>query len=88
MPSPINYTCAADTWVRVALNVTSCRVHALRAGQYLHDYRATGAAAPADTTQGVPFSMLAPVDYTAPATAPIDVYVYSQGQAGLVRSDV
>lgn len=89
MASPIIVTIPANTWTIVATNVTSCRIFPLRipAGNYLHTYRATGAAAPADLRDAVMIAAGDSVDYSAAVAAPIDVYVYADGFIGSIRLD-
>lgn len=89
MAAPVLTTITADTWIRVAANVTSARIYAMTVGPcaYLHTYGLTGAGAPADLTTARPFTTADTVDYSAPSTAPIDVWVYCRGFAGQTRTD-
>lgn len=89
MANPIIVACSADTWTKVATNVTTGQVHIknTRPVVYLHTYRMTGDAAPAagDSSEGVQFDgPSTPIS----AAAAIDVYIMPRDVAGSVRVDV
>ena len=89
MASPVIVPIPSNTWTIVATNVTSCRIFpmVIPAGNYLHTYRATGAAAPANLRDAVMIAPADSVDYSAAVAAPIDVYIWAGGFVGSVRVD-
>lgn len=81
-------TCTANTWVKVATNVTSATIHKIGLGPnvYRQTYVATGAAAPANDNNAV----LAFGDcdsFIFSESAASDVYIKAVGVAGSVRTD-
>jgi hypothetical protein len=85
MANPLVTSLVADTWTKVATNVTSGYAWILRSGVgYLYTYRMTGQAAPADLNDAVQFEV---PGIQIVANAAIDVYVRSVGDAGKIRFD-
>lgn len=83
-PIPIT---PANTWVKVATDVTSGWVHTMEGApsHYVHTYRDTGDAAPTVTEEGVAFN-----GFSEPITSSvgIDVYVMALTAPGVVRVDL
>lgn len=82
------YNCPANTWTKIATNVSTCKVSAVSKTQFVHTYRTTGTAAPTagNATEGVKaFKNGNPEFYNA--TEGIDVYVMALGVGGIVRVD-
>ena len=88
MASPVIHNIPADTWVKVAENVTAGQVWKISSDPnvYLQTYRATGEAAPSNTIDSVNL-FLESISEQISATDPIDVYVYAVGMDGKVRVD-
>lgn len=87
MPNPINVTCLADVWTKVATNVTNAIVKKMnvRPNVYLETYRLTGQAAPADNTGANPID--ASGQLVVDSISNIDVYIQPVGADGEVRVD-
>jgi hypothetical protein len=87
MPNPNLVSCPADTWTKVATNVTTGNIWIAdkSPNKYLQTYVLTGQAAPAGTAIGI-----AIVGDGMPIanTVGIDVYIYPIGELGKVRVDV
>lgn len=86
MANPTIKNCTADTWVKVATNVTAGLVHMIdkKPSMYLHTYRMTGNAAPLSRVGGVVCDQTEIIE----ASAEIDVYIYAVKNAGKVRVDL
>ena len=87
MPNPINVTCPADVWTKVATGVTSAIVKKMnvRPNVYLETYRLTLDPAPADNTGANPID--ASGELNVNSAVAIDVYIQPVGAAGQVRVD-
>lgn len=87
MADPVIVACAADTWVKVATNVTTGFVWIMKSGPnvYVQTYRDTGEAAPTDDTDAV---KMPPPGMPISASAGIDVYIKARNVAGSVRVDL
>jgi hypothetical protein len=85
--NPTTHAITANTWTKVATNVTEGWVHILGRStrQYRHTYRLTGDAAPTDVDEGAIFtSNSEPIS----STVGIDVYICTISRAGKVRVDL
>jgi hypothetical protein len=79
---PTTISLTADTWTKVATDVTHGQVWVVTQNtKYVHTYRLTGGAAPTDLTDAVVLSIMAEIG----ASVGIDVYVRAIGVAGSVR---
>ena len=88
MANPTIVNCAADTWVKVATNVTNGQIHVKDTSpRYLSTYRVTGDPAPTDDADSVQLFASTPYSYIS-STVAIDVYVKAIGEAGKVRVDI
>ncbi len=88
MTAPSVHTITADTWVKVATNITTCVIWKMssKPNVYMQTYRMTGGAAPTDLSDAVP--IFQGIDYmTITAAAAIDVYIYAKNVNGKVRVD-
>lgn len=87
MADPVNVSCAADVWTKVATNVTNAIVKKMnvRPNVYLETYRVTGNPAPADNVGANPID--ASGELIVSAASAIDVYIQPVGAAGEVRVD-
>ena len=81
-------TCTANTWVKVATNVTSAIIHKLSVAPnlYKQTYVNTGAAVPANENNAILAFGVSDEFSFSDATAS-DVYIKAVGAAGLVRTD-
>lgn len=92
MANPSVVSLVANTWTKVAENVTAGNVHVMKSiadsgGRlaYYQTYRLTGEAAPTTTAEAVPLlAVVTPIT----ASAAIDVYIRVSGGAGKIRVDV
>lgn len=86
MADPVITAIPVDTWVKVATGVTTGMVHILKTDpdRYVWTYRDTLGAAPTDDSESVPFNPALQIS----ASAAIDVYVKTKGEAGSVRVDL
>ena len=89
MAAPAVFACPADTWVKVAINVTVgvIRKVSVAPNVYLQTFRLTTGTAPTDNSDAVLIfgeSIISEIKNTAG----IDVYVKAVGAAGEVRVDV
>lgn len=89
MADPTRVTCTANTWKKVASNVTSGQVGKLnkRPNLYLQTYRMSGNAAPTSGTEGIPVFVNSDSEEIS-AAAGIDIYIMAVGNDGEVRVDV
>ena len=89
MANPVIISLDADTWTKVASNVTGGQVKKLdtRPNLYLETYRTSGDPAPTDLSEGVP-CFVGRYSEEISASAGIDVYIMAVGQNGRVRVDV
>jgi len=88
MAAPAIVSCTADAWVKVATNVTACKIWKLISGRiYKMIYVLTGAAAPTVLTGAVTILHTGQDYYDFSAAAAADVYIYCPGEAGSVRVD-
>ena len=88
MTNPALIDLAADTWVKVAANVTSGYIHIknTKPRYYLHTYRTAGDAAPSGVDEGV---LITPTEgIVISASSNIDVYIMAVGFDGRVRADL
>lgn len=86
MADPVIVACTADTWVKVATNVTTGFVWIMKTGPtYMQTYRDTGEAAPGNDNDAV--VMPAP-GMPISASAGIDVYIKARNVVGSVRVDL
>lgn len=87
MPNPINVTCLADVWTKVATGVTNAIIKKMnvRPNVYLETYRVTLDPAPADNTGANPID--ASGELIVSSAVAIDVYIQPVGVAGEVRVD-
>lgn len=87
MADPAITALVADTWTKVATNVTGGLIHILdnTPKAYIHTYRDTGGLAPTTTVEAVGFTG---VTEEISASAGIDVYIMAVGAAGSVRVDL
>ena len=86
MANPEILACPVDVWTKIAEGVTSGIVHVIDTSPniYLHTYRLTTQAPPADNDGAVPFELMLQI-----ATgAAVDVYIQPKGRAGSVRIDL
>ena len=81
-------TCTANTWVKVATNVTSATIHKLSVSPniYKETHVATGAAAPANENNAI-LAFSGCDSFIFSASAASDVYIKAVGVAGSVRTD-
>ena len=87
MAAPAIVACTADTWKKVATNVTKCRIwKLLTTSDYRMTYVLTGAAAPTGLTGAVRILTGAYHDFPT-ASAAVDIYIYCPKVAGSVRVD-
>jgi len=86
---PVMVSCPADTWTKVATNVTAGYIlkKLTTPNVYLQTWRATGVAAPTDKSEGIPI-FIEDGDNKIESSFAIDVYIYPVGAAGKVRRDV
>lgn len=83
MTDPAIVTCTKDTWVKVATNVTKCRVDVRLTGpKYAYTYVDTGHAAPTGVTFAIPVSG---GHFIIDIVTAADIYVLAQGLAGSVQ---
>jgi hypothetical protein len=94
MADPVGVDCPADTWTKVATNVTAGMVWLLinAPSQYFFTYRDTGNPAPTTLDDRTLFASTS-IDGTTPgmpisAATGIDVYIYPTKAAGRVRVDL
>jgi hypothetical protein len=89
MANPVFVNCPANTWMRVASNVTTGQVWKSDKSPnlYLQTYRMTGNAAPVNQSEGVP-CFHSNVFEEISSSAEIDVYIYAVGVDGRVRVDI
>lgn len=88
MAAPVIKTCTLTTWVKVAENITACRIRKRnQKSTYYFTYVLASGTAPTDLSDAV--KILHPgVDYfDFSAGAASDVYLYAAGEAGQVRID-
>lgn len=87
MADPAIVACTADTWVKVATNVTTGFVWIADSAPnvYVQTYRDTGGAAPTNDNDAV--RMPSP-GMPISASAGIDVYIKARKVAGSVRVDL
>ena len=73
-----------DTWTKVATDVQSGQVVILNnaPGSYLHDFKATGEAAPTDDSMALSFDKSGIEEIKSSFS--IDVYIKARGAAGSV----
>lgn len=90
MANPAIVSCTANTWVKVATNVTSGKIYRLKkkTATYLQTYRLTGQAAPTTIEEGVEMFLPDNSPELISASAGIDVYVYCIGVIGSIRVDI
>jgi len=87
MADPSLVTLTANTWVKVATNVTAGIIqNRLTDNQVYHTYRMTGNTAPIGTAEGILWNT--DLDLVIKSDYGIDVYLYSVGVAGKVRVNV
>lgn len=89
MSDPAIISCPADSWTKIATNVTTGNVHRILKGpgSYLQTYRDTGNPAPTDLSDAVPiFESGSQVPISN--ISGIDIYIYPVGKAGSVRVDL
>lgn len=84
MADPAIITCTVDTWVPVAINVTTglIDVKSTKPAGYLRTFRDTGNAAPTDDTDALKMSFTKGAEINS--SVAIDVYVKAIGKEGLV----
>lgn len=84
--NPSVVTCTADTWVKVADSVTSCKIHKTEfsPAKYLQTYRVEDDPAPTNDNDAVIFEGLT---LFVDEDAEIDVYIKAIGAAGEIRLD-
>lgn len=88
MANPAITAIPANTWVKVATDVTTGQVwRREKTVTYAHTYRLTGQAAPTDLTDAV-VAFDGCDNMPISASAGIDVYIYAYDEAGSVRVDV
>lgn len=89
MANPVIITLDADTWTKIASNVTAGQVKKLdtRPNMYLETYRTTGDPAPTDLSEGVP-CFVGRYNEEISSAAGIDVYMMAVGHNGKVRVDI
>lgn len=87
MPNPINFSCPANVWTKVATNITNAVIKKInvRPNVYLETYRVTADPAPADNTGANPIDVSG--ELIVNSIANIDVYIQPVGAAGEVRVD-
>jgi hypothetical protein len=86
MANPVIVVCAADTWIKVATDVTSGVIWAYdNPGHLIQTYRPTGDAAPVSDSEGV--NLILPGEEISSLSG-IDVYVMSKNKTGSVRVDL
>lgn len=87
MAEPVITAIPADTWTKVATNVTCVNIGILTEAniKYMWTYRLTGNPAPAAKGEGV---IITPPYRPFASSENIDFYIYSEGAAGSVRVDV
>ena len=84
MANPSIVTLTANTWQKVATNVTTGIIHCKNPDNpVLQTYRMTGESAPTTTTEGILWDGESPLEISA--SAGIDVYLYAAGGAVKVR---
>ncbi len=88
MADPVLVVCALGSWTKIATNVTTGIVHRKDSdAKYFQTYRMTGNPAPSDLTDAVQiFTKEDSAEISN--SAAIDVYIYCQVDAGLVRVDL
>lgn len=81
-------TCTANTWVKVATNVTSAIIHklSLSPNVYKQTYVNTGAAAPANDNNAI-LAFGDSDEYVFSDSTASDIYIKAVGVAGSVRTD-
>ena len=89
MANPQIVTITANSWVKVATNVTTGKVYnAKTTVSYSQTYRDTGEAAPSNMDDAVRAFIVNGVEEIS-ASAGIDVYIYAHGDVdGSVRVDL
>jgi len=85
MANPVSVTCTADTWVKVATNVTSGNIgkQSNLPDKYVRTYKLTGEAAPTDDDEAGPIFTCCD-SATIGHSVAIDVYIKAIGAAGAV----
>ena len=89
MANPVAVICPADTWKKVATNVTIGSIKKLskKPALYIATYKTTGAAAPSSKLAGNKIFMQDDEESISSSSA-IDVYVMAIGRAGKIRVDL
>ena len=87
MANPLEVTCLAGQWTKVATNVTSGSISkkVVSSSRFLQTYKMTGQAAPTLISDGVAFD---DPSETILASSAIDVYIWVVGKDGVVRVDL
>lgn len=89
MANPVMVTCPADTWQKVAINVTAGQVK--KKGKspniYLETYRMTNDDAPTSKDEGIPI-FIGTNSEPISSSAGIDVYIMALNADGKVRVDI
>jgi hypothetical protein len=89
MADPVLVACPEDAWTLVASNVTSGQIWNKKTdARYYQTYRDTGQPAPTDLTDAVNAFDGTENNEIISAAAGIDVYLYCEGDDGLVRVDL
>jgi len=86
MAAPVNVSCTANTWVKVATNVTSANIWRfdISGTIMLQTYVLTGAAAPSDETTAVEVDR---PGFSFQNSVGADIYIKSKVKTGAVRVD-
>ena len=88
MANPVIVDCPADTWTKVATNVTTGQIHKKKYNaKYIQTYVLTGQAAPTNNDLAVPIFTGGCSSAAISAASAIDVYLKPLGIAGSVRVD-
>lgn len=87
--NPVVTDLTANTWVKVATNVTSGAIKKLsnKPAKYLETYRTTGGTTPSGIEEGAELFFNTVSESILSDTA-IDVYVMAVGDSGKVRVDL
>ena len=88
MANPVFTDITANTWTKIATNVTSGKIRIVtRSASYLSTYRITGDGPPLDKSDG--FQIFTKEDFEDILSSfAIDVYLYCPEKAGRVRVDL
>lgn len=89
MPNPVFVDCPAETWKKVATNVTAGAIRRWDKSNsgYNHTFRPTGGTPPTDKAEGVPAFKNSNTE-TIKSNYAIDAYLFSLVDSGRVRVDL